>query len=349
MPESNENIADQLARGNQPAMLAGHKYEAISVGGFETCHMFPSLKLCFDIGRCPQKAIAANNLLLTHTHLDHVGGIFAYVASRGMLGLEPPTVVVPPGTSTKIRAAMDAVSALDGCQMEATLVELSPTSAEGVRLSNGLIVRAFFTSHPVVSQGYVVYRSKSKLKEEFRGLDQKDIAARARSGVKVNEAYEVPLVSFTGDTDVRFLQPIVGDISDIGDGDEDDVASHRHYRDDVDGETASPSDRHDTRAVQTLRDALMADAFLCECTFVDDSVKRADALAFGHMTYQDIVAHRECFTKCRHLVLTHFSARYRAQEVRDALQERLPTDVWERCIPLLRQFPESSKDNASSK
>lgn len=329
--QANEALADRLATGS--ATLKGHTYEAVSVGGFETCHIFPSLKLCFDIGRCPQRAVAMDNLLLTHTHLDHVGGIFAYVASRAMLGLKPPTIVVPPGTSGRIRAAMDAVSALDGCTFDATLVELSPLSDSGFTLANGLLVRAFFTSHPVTSQGYVVYRRKKRLKEEFRSLTQAEIAARVRQGDEVNTPYDVPLVSFTGDTDIRFLDPLSGAMRS------DDVTRESEEEAKKESEVVVEMDSLSApRAVETLRDALVSDAFLCECTFVDDAVSAADALSFGHMTYRDIASNAAHFSQCGQLVLTHFSARYKAETIRSCLSQSLPPAVWARTVPLLRQF-----------
>lgn len=40
----------------------------------ETSIIFPSAKVTFDIGRCPQRACFQQTVLLSHTHLDHVGG-----------------------------------------------------------------------------------------------------------------------------------------------------------------------------------------------------------------------------------------------------------------------------------
>jgi len=35
----------------------------------------PEMKLCFDIGRCPAEAVARPTVLLTHAHMDHMGGV----------------------------------------------------------------------------------------------------------------------------------------------------------------------------------------------------------------------------------------------------------------------------------
>ena len=39
-------------------------------------------QMAFDIGRCPQRAVAMPTLCITHGHLDHIGGLHLYVASR---------------------------------------------------------------------------------------------------------------------------------------------------------------------------------------------------------------------------------------------------------------------------
>lgn len=50
----------------------GLPIEGISIGGHETCIMLPSMKVAFDIGRCPQRAISQDFLLISHAHMDHI-------------------------------------------------------------------------------------------------------------------------------------------------------------------------------------------------------------------------------------------------------------------------------------
>lgn len=52
--------------------IQGYPVEGLSIGGQETCVIFPTLRLAFDIGRCPQRAIAQDFLFISHGHMDHI-------------------------------------------------------------------------------------------------------------------------------------------------------------------------------------------------------------------------------------------------------------------------------------
>jgi len=55
----------------------------------ETCIVVPRAKVAFDIGRCPQRAVFQQTVLISHGHLDHVGGLPFHVASRSV-----PAIIV---------------------------------------------------------------------------------------------------------------------------------------------------------------------------------------------------------------------------------------------------------------
>eukprot|EP00249_Psilotum_nudum_P017512 c26362_g1_i2 orf=100-726(+) len=52
--------------------IEDYTFEGISVGGHETCVMVPKLRVAFDIGRCPQRAISQDYLFISHAHMDHI-------------------------------------------------------------------------------------------------------------------------------------------------------------------------------------------------------------------------------------------------------------------------------------
>ncbi|PKU85941.1 Nuclear ribonuclease Z [Dendrobium catenatum] len=62
------------SKGNLGLLVEGYPVEGLSIGGQETCVIFPSLRIAFDIGRCPQRAISQEYLFISHGHLDHIVG-----------------------------------------------------------------------------------------------------------------------------------------------------------------------------------------------------------------------------------------------------------------------------------
>ncbi|GIL97373.1 hypothetical protein Vretimale_3025 [Volvox reticuliferus] len=78
----------------------------------ETSIIFPRAKVAFDIGRCPQRACFQQTVLLSHTHLDHVGGLPFHVCTREMLSLPASRVVVPQGCGAGVRRLVDVAREL---------------------------------------------------------------------------------------------------------------------------------------------------------------------------------------------------------------------------------------------
>jgi len=48
----------------------------------ETCLILPRCKIALDIGRCPQPSVFQQTVLISHGHLDHIGGVTFHAASR---------------------------------------------------------------------------------------------------------------------------------------------------------------------------------------------------------------------------------------------------------------------------
>ena len=273
--------------------LAGYKIEGVSVGGRETSVVLPALGVAFDSGRCPQRCVYADVMCLSHTHMDHVGGCGMYIATRGLLSLTPPTVLLPSARREAFGTFIESLRALDDSELNHRAIGIDP--GERYAMNKLFEIAAFRTRHPVPSQGYVVYGTKQKLKPAYAGLSGPEIKRLRDDGEQVTDKVEVPEVAFTGDTTGDWI---------------DDPAN---------------------------ADALRAKLLIMECTFIDDAVSKQDAERFGHTHIDDIVARADKFQN-EAILLIHFSARYKAEEVRAALKAKLPRALYEKCTPMLVGF-----------
>ena len=52
--------------------IQGYPVKGLSIASHETCRIFPSLYIAFDVGHCPHQAIQQDFLCIFHAHMDHI-------------------------------------------------------------------------------------------------------------------------------------------------------------------------------------------------------------------------------------------------------------------------------------
>lgn len=184
-------------------IIEGYPIEGLSIAGHETCVIFPSLSLAFDIGKCPQRAVSQEFLFISHAHMDHIGGLPMYVATRGLYRMKPPTIIVPKVIKENVEKLFEVHRSMDQSELEHTLIGLDV--GEEFCLRNDMKVKAFKTYHRIPSQGYIVYAVKQKLKQEYCGLPGNEIKNLKSSGVEITDTITTPEIAFTGDTMSDFI------------------------------------------------------------------------------------------------------------------------------------------------
>lgn len=184
--------------------LAGHRIEAVSVGGVETCFRVPGFDVCLDIGRSPRGAEREATLLLTHAHIDHAAGLPYYVSLRGLMGAPAPRVFCPAADRDTLWHILETWSTLQADSDRCTLEGVKP--GDRIELGKSRFATVFRSPHRIATVGYTLHRRNKRLKEALRGLPNEEIAARARRGEAVQDLIDVPEICFPGDTTIDVVE-----------------------------------------------------------------------------------------------------------------------------------------------
>jgi len=184
--------------------LAGIAVEGISIGGLETCIQLPGMKLAFDMGCCPRSAVSRPTVLFTHAHVDHMSAVISHCATRSLMGMAPPTYVVPPAIFEDFNALFDVWRRLDGSDLPCKVVPVGP--GDQFAPNKRHVVRPARSIHRVESQGYTIYEKRSRLRQDLTGQPPQVIREARERGEDVSELSEIPLVSFTGDTRIEMIE-----------------------------------------------------------------------------------------------------------------------------------------------
>lgn len=179
--------------------VGGFQIYGVSVGAVETCVCVPSLSLAFDAGKCPPRAVSMRNMAITHGHCDHIHGLPLHLATRSLQKLPLPRYFIAPDILEDVKNFVNSVEKLERSSFRFEAHAIHPAHAP-VQLKPGWFLSAFQTTHTVPSQGYVVYKTKKKLRPEFVGKPGSELAQMRKLGVSLEVTHNVPEIAFTGDT-----------------------------------------------------------------------------------------------------------------------------------------------------
>lgn len=178
--------------------LSSFHLRGFSLGGIETLVTVPQWSLAIDVGRGRSPALKASHIALTHTHMDHAGGLPYVLALRQLYRMKPPTIYVPAQMAARVAEMIAAWDRLQRFESQYTLIPAQP--GERYKLARGLFLEPFRTYHPVPSCGYSVIRVVDKLKPEYHGRPGPELGRLRREGVAITAPLEARLLSVTGDT-----------------------------------------------------------------------------------------------------------------------------------------------------
>ena len=182
---------------------AGLTFEGFSRAGVGTCYLIRELNVVVDVGYGPAFALHAPTYLITHGHMDHAVGIPYIIGQKSLYGEKPGVFFMPPSLVKPMDEILKIWSTVDGFKTNYQLRAVLP--GEEIHLSRDYFVRPFPTVHRVESVGYTIFRKVKKLKPEFSGRSDNELVAAKDQGYEITHEVEENLVSFSGDTQIEFL------------------------------------------------------------------------------------------------------------------------------------------------
>lgn len=182
----------------------GLDFVGVSLAGIRTSIAMPVLSLAFDVAQGFPYLFNLNHFFITHGHLDHAAGIPYLISQKSMSAHKQPTFFMPQSMVEPLTRVMKAWAEIEKYEYPHRFVGV--TGNEIFEINKSYFVRPFKTVHRVDSFGYTVFHRKTKLKPEFVGLSQEELRRVRESGKDIIHQIETPLVSFTGDTQIEFLE-----------------------------------------------------------------------------------------------------------------------------------------------
>jgi ribonuclease Z len=178
--------------------LGDLRIEGWSRAGDETWFRVHPPGLAFDTGRGAFQLAGAQDIFLSHGHLDHALGLPYVLSQRSLHRSAHTRVFCPPAVVEPLSVLVRAAERLENAAYRFDLIPFAP--GERVEVGRDLSVEAFATDHVVPSLGFHLRRARRRLAAAFAGLPPAELIALRERGIDTSDVVEEIWVSYCGDT-----------------------------------------------------------------------------------------------------------------------------------------------------
>lgn len=186
--------------GEDELKVGGLTLRGVTRGGILTCLMVPEFDVMFDVGGPVRGQLRFTNILVSHGHQDHLGGLPYLVSQRQLAGLPPAAVHVPVEIEDPLRRIFAAWSEIEGFALISGVVGHVPE--DEVELARGTVARCVRSVHRVPSLTWMIERTTARLLPQYAELPPAELAELRRRGTPLTEPRTQIALAVTGDTTI---------------------------------------------------------------------------------------------------------------------------------------------------
>ena len=171
----------------------------ITISGFSrskyrTGYIIQPFNIYLDAGL--PSPIPANIILLSHSHLDHIDGLYSILIES-----KNTPVMLPSSIRDNVSNLLDANHSLNGKKKKFKNWEpITSTNFCKVINSKNIIFTTYELDHSVPCLGYSIDYQNKRLKEDYKHLEGKQLAELKKHNVEITENYLAPMILFISDT-----------------------------------------------------------------------------------------------------------------------------------------------------
>lgn len=179
------------------------KMTGVSLAGIYSCYHLPDFNLTVDVAQGFDWCLNDHLFFITHGHMDHAAGIPYIIAQKNMRHHPMPTFFMPQSLIAPMKQIVSLWSQIErfDYQYQFLAIEDHPQ----VALRPGYKLKSFKTIHRIDSFGYSLVKTQKSLKKEFQNFPGQKLAELKNKGIVIEEEKEKILISFSGDTQIEFL------------------------------------------------------------------------------------------------------------------------------------------------